>query len=152
MWKEFKEFIMRGSVVDLAVGIVIGAAFAPIAKSLVDDIIMPPIGLLLGGVEFDNLFLILKQGAPEGPYSTLAAAQEAGAVTISYGLFVNAVLTFCVVAFAVFLLIKAINRMRRADEGAAPEDPTTRKCPHCLMDIPFMATRCAHCTAELAAA
>jgi large conductance mechanosensitive channel len=152
MWKEFKEFVMRGSVIDMAVGIIIGGAFTPIAKSLVDDMIMPPIGLLLGGVEFENLFYTLKEGAPAGPYLTLEAAREAGAVTIGYGVFVNTLLTFLVVAFAVFLLVKAINRMRRVEEGTAPEEPVTRKCPLCLSDVPTMATRCAHCTSELAPA
>lgn len=152
MWKEFKEFAMRGNVLDMAIGIIIGGAFTPIAKSLVDDVIMPPVGLLLGGVEFEDFFAVLKEGRPGAPYLTVAQAQEAGAVTINYGLFVNTVLTFFVVAFAIFLLVKGINRMRRREEGAAPEEPTTRKCPHCLSDIPVKATRCAHCTAELAAA
>lgn len=151
MWKEFKEFAMRGNVLDMAIGIIIGGAFTPIAKSLVDDVIMPPIGLLIGDMEFKELFLVLKQGAPAGPYSTLGAAQEAGAVTINYGMFVNTVVTFLIVAFAVFLMIKAINRMRRREEGASSDEPTTRTCPHCLSTIPLKAGRCAFCTVELAA-
>ena len=118
MFKEFKEFAMRGNVVDMAVGIIIGAAFGTIVKSLVSDVIMPPIGLLLGGVDFSDLFITLKEGAEAGPYATLAAAQEAGAVTISYGVFFNAVLSFLIVAFAVFLLIRSINKMQAEEEEA----------------------------------
>lgn len=151
MLKEFKEFAMRGNVVDMAVGIIIGGAFGTIVKSLVDDVMMPPIGLLLGGVDFSNLFLTLKEGAVEGPYATLAAAQQAGAVTISYGLFLNAVISFLIVAFAVFMLIRGINRLKREEE-APPAEPTEKDCPHCLSRIPIKATRCAHCTSELAVA
>lgn len=151
MWKEFKEFAMRGNVLDMAIGFIIGGAFTPIAKSLVDDVIMPPIGLLIGDMEFTDLFMVLKQGAPPGPYATLGAAQEAGAVTLNYGLFVNTVVTFLIVAFAVFLMVKAINRMRRREEGVSSEEPTTKTCPHCLSTIPLKADRCAFCTVELAA-
>ena len=150
MVKEFKEFAMRGNVVDMAVGIIIGGAFGTIVKSLVADVIMPPIGLLLGNVDFSDLFMVLKQGAAAGPYPTLAAAQKAGAVTINYGLFVNAIISFLIVAFAVFLLIRAVNRMKRQEEEPAPA-PTTRDCPFCLSAIPIKASRCAHCTAELPA-
>lgn len=147
MLDEFKTFIMRGNVMDMAVGIIIGAAFATIVASLVDDILMPPIGLLLGGVDFSNLFLTLKQGVPPGPYASLAAAQEAGAVTINYGVFINALVTFLIVALAVFLLVRWVNRLK----GPEPEaEVTTKSCPHCLMEIPLAATRCAHCTSELA--
>lgn len=146
MWDEFKTFIMRGNVMDMAVGIIIGAAFASIVSSLVDDVLMPPIGLLLGGVDFSNLFLTLQEGVPGAPYASLAAAQEAGAVTINYGVFINAVVTFLIVALAVFLLIRWVNRLK----GPAPEpEVTTKTCPHCLMEIPIGATRCAHCTSEL---
>ena len=126
MFKEFKEFAMRGNVVDMAVGIIIGGAFGTIVKSLVSDVIMPPIGLLLGGVDFGDFFLTLKEGATAGPYATLDAAKEAGAVTLSYGLFVNAVISFLIVAFAVFLLIKGINSMKRKEEEApaAPAEPS----------------------------
>jgi large conductance mechanosensitive channel len=149
MLKEFKEFAMRGNVVDMAVGIIIGAAFGTIVKSLVDDVIMPPIGLLLGNVDFSNLFIVLKQGAVAGPFATLAEAQKAGAVTLNYGLFANTIISFIIVAFAVFMLIRALNKLKREEE-APPEEPTTRECPHCLSTIPIMATRCAHCTSELA--
>jgi large conductance mechanosensitive channel len=145
MIKEFKEFIMRGNVIDMAVGIIIGVAFGAIITSLVRDIIMPPIGLLLGNVDFANLFAVIKEGAPTSPYATLADAQAAGAVTINYGLFINFVITFLIVAFVVFLMIRQINRMRRAPAAA----PTTKECPYCLSTIPIKATRCGHCTSEL---
>jgi large conductance mechanosensitive channel len=147
MWKEFKEFIMRGNVLDMAVGIIIGAAFGTVVKSLVDDIIMPPIGLLLGGVDFGNLFITLGSGN----YETLAEAQEAGAATINYGLFINNVIAFLIVAFVVFLLVKAFNEMQKQKEEEAPAEPTTKKCPECLSEIPIGATRCAFCTTVLAA-
>jgi large conductance mechanosensitive channel len=146
MLKEFKEFAMRGNVVDMAVGIIIGGAFGTIVKSLVSDVIMPPIGLLLGGVDFSDLFVTLKEGATAGPYSTLAAAQEAGAVTISYGLFINSVISFLIVAFAVFLLIRSINRLQAEPE---PEAVTTKECPHCFTEIAIKATRCPNCTSAL---
>ncbi|MEA3300839.1 MAG: large conductance mechanosensitive channel protein MscL [Porticoccaceae bacterium] len=149
MLKEFKTFAMRGNVVDMAVGIIIGGAFGTIVKSLVDDVLMPPIGLLLGGVDFSELFVTLKEGAAAaGPYETLAAAKAAGAVTLNFGLFMNALVSFIIVAFAVFLLIKAINRLQREKEAPAPE-PTTKDCPFCLSAIPLKATRCAHCTSEI---
>jgi len=150
MVKEFKEFAMRGNVVDMAVGIIIGGAFGTIVKSLVADVIMPPIGLALGNVDFSDLFVILKEGATAAPYRTLADAQKAGAVTLNFGLFVNAVISFLIVAFAVFLLIRAINRMKRQEEAPAAE-PTTRDCPFCLTAIPIKASRCAHCTSEVPA-
>lgn len=148
MFKEFKEFAMRGNVVDMAVGIIIGGAFGTIVKSLVSDVMMPPIGLLLGGVDFSDLFFTLKDGTPAGPYVTLAGAQAAGAVTISYGLFMNAVISFLIVAFAVFLLIKGINKLQREKE-APPAEPTTKDCPHCFSTIPIKATRCPNCTSEI---
>lgn len=120
MLKEFKAFAMRGNVVDMAVGIIIGAAFGGIVKSLVDDVIMPPIGLLLGNVDFSNLFLVLKEGTTAAPYASVAAAKAAGAVTLNYGLFVNAVVSFTIVAFAVFLLIRTINRLKTEEPPAAP--------------------------------
>ena len=147
MWKEFKEFALRGNVVDMAVGIVIGAAFGTIVKSLVDDIIMPPIGLLLGGVDFSSLFILLKAGSPAAPYASLADAQAAGAVTINYGLFISSIISFLIVAFVVFLLIRAINRLKREGEEV-PTEPTTKECPYCLSAIPIKATRCPHCTSE----
>lgn len=149
MLKEFKEFAMKGSVMDMAIGIIIGGAFTPIVKSLVDDIIMPPIGLLLGDVDFAGKYILLKAGAElSGPYDSLAAAQEAGAVTLNYGLFINAIVTFLIVAFAVFLMVKVINRWKREEE-APPAEPTTRDCPHCCTEIALAATRCPACTAEL---
>ena len=149
MWKDFKEFAMRGNVVDMAVGVVVGAAFATIAKSLVDDILMPPIGLMLGGVDFTNLFYVLKPGANPGPYLKLADAKGAGAVTINYGLFINSIITFLIVAFAVFMVIRAINRMHRP-EAAPAAAPTTKECVYCASTIPIKAVRCPHCTSEIA--
>lgn len=151
MLKDFKEFAMRGNVVDMAVGIIIGGAFGTIVKSLVSDVIMPPIGLALGGVDFSDLFVTLKDGAASGPYPSLAAASEAGAVTINYGVFLNNVISFLIVAFAVFVLIKGINNLRREEE-APPADPTTKDCPYCCSEIAIKATRCPNCTAELGAA
>lgn len=152
MLDEFKKFAVKGNVVDMAVGIIVGGAFGTIAKSLVDDVIMPPIGLLLGGVDFTDLFVVLRQGTEgTGPYATLADAQAAGAVTINWGLFVNNVVAFLIVAWAVFLLVKGMNRLQ-AKEEAAPAEPTTRPCPFCATDIPIPATRCPHCTSELATA
>lgn len=148
MLKEFKQFAMRGNVVDMAVGIIIGGAFGTIVKSLVSDVMMPPIGLLLGGVDFSDLFITLKQGTTAGPYATLASAQSAGAVTISYGLFLNAVVSFLIVAFAVFMLIKGINKLDRTKDAPAAE-PTTKECPHCCSTIALKAVRCPYCTSEL---
>jgi len=145
MLKEFKEFIMRGNVIDMAVGIIIGAAFGTIIKSLVDDVIMPPIGLLLGKVDFSNLFLVIREGKVAGAYETLAAAKTAGAVTINYGLFINTIISFLIVASAVFMLIRAVNQLKRE----APAEATTKECPYCLSVIPIKATRCAHCTSEI---
>jgi large conductance mechanosensitive channel len=148
MFKEFKEFAMRGNVVDMAVGIIIGAAFGTIVKSLVSDVIMPPIGLVLGNVDFSNLFVVLKHGATAGPYKALADAQSAGAVTLNYGVFLDTVVSFLIVAFAVFLLIKGLNQMKRKEVAPAPV-PTTKECQYCLSVIPIKATRCPHCTSEL---
>jgi large conductance mechanosensitive channel len=151
MLNEFKQFAMRGNVVDMAVGIIIGGAFGTIVKSLVADVMMPPLGLLLGGVDFSDLFITLKEGATAGPYATLAAAQTAGAVTISYGVFFNAVISFLIVAFAVFLLIKGINKLQREKEEPVAE-PTTKDCPKCFTAIPVKATRCPNCTSEIGSA
>jgi len=150
VFKEFKEFAMRGNVVDMAVGIIIGGAFGTIVKSLVDDVLMPPIGLLLGGVDFSNFFLVLKGGATAGPYAALADAKTAGAVTVSYGVFLNAIISFLIVAFAVFFLIRSINKMRKTEE-APPAAPTTKDCQFCASAIPIKATRCPNCTSQLAA-
>jgi large conductance mechanosensitive channel len=146
MIKEFKEFIMRGNVIDMAVGIIIGAAFGTIIKSLVDDVIMPPIGLLLGNIDFSNLFAVLKEGAKAaGPYETLVAAKAAGAVTVNYGFFINTIITFLIVAFSVFMLIKNINKMKKE----APADAASKECPYCISTIPIKAQRCPHCTSDL---
>ena len=150
MFKEFKEFAMRGNVVDMAVGIIIGGAFGTIAKSLVADVLMPPIGLLLGNVDFANLFAVLKEGSAAGPYASLAAAQGAGAVTINYGIFINNVVSFLIVAFSVFLLIRALNTLKR--EEKVDEAPTTKECGQCFSEIPIKAQRCPHCTSQLAGA
>jgi large conductance mechanosensitive channel len=135
-------------VVDMAVGIIIGAAFGTIVKSLVADVIMPPIGLLLGNVDFSNLFVVLKEGTVAGPFGSLADAQKAGAVTINYGVFINTIISFIIVAFAIFLLVRSINKLKRQEE-APPEEPTTKECPQCYSTIPIKATRCAFCTSEL---
>ncbi len=150
MFQDFKEFAMRGSVVDMAVGIIIGAAFGTVVKSLVADIIMPPIGLLLGNVDFANLFITLKAGKVASPYASLTAAQAAGAVTLNIGVFINTIVSFIIVAYAVFLVIRGINRLQRAP--AAPSAVPTKECPHCASEIPLKATRCPHCTSELGAA
>jgi len=150
MLKEFKEFAMRGNMVDMAVGIVIGGAFGTIVKSLVDDILMPPIGLLLGGVDFSNFFFVMKEGAAPGPFVSLADAQANGAVTLNYGLFANALISFLIVAFALFMVVKAMNKLRRKEEPAA--EPATKDCPFCMSSIPLKAVRCPHCTSEIGTA
>ncbi len=144
MLKEFKEFALRGNVVDMAVGIVIGAAFGKIVSSLVTDIVMPPIGVLMGNVNFSGLFINLSNQT----YASLAQAKEAGAATINYGVFINTVLDFVIVAFAIFMVIRMMNRMKR-QETPAPAAPTTKECPHCLSTVPLKASRCAHCTSEM---
>ena len=148
MFKEFLEFLKRGSLIDMAIGIAVGTAFATIAGSLVDDIIMPPVGLLLGNVEFDDLFILLRQGSPAGPYLTLEAAKEAGAVTIAYGNFINNVLAFLVIAAVFFMILRSLNRVRRAEPGQSAE-VRTRACPFCVTTIPLQATRCPACTSQL---
>jgi large conductance mechanosensitive channel len=148
MIKEFKEFALRGSVLDMAVGIIIGAAFGAIISSLVSDVLMPPIGLLLGHVDFSNLYAVLTAGKVAGPYASLAAAQQAGAVTLNYGLFINKIISFLIVAFALFLVIRSMNKMKRKAE-AVPVEPTTKECPFCFTMIPIKAVRCPNCTSEL---
>ena len=144
MFKEFKEFAMRGNVVDLAVGVIIGGAFGKIVSSFVEDILMPPIGLLMGNVDFSNLFITLRGEK----YNTLAAAQEAGAVTINYGIFINGIIDFIIVAFAIFILIKQINKLEKKEESVDKE-PTTKTCPFCQTEIAIKATRCPACTSDL---
>jgi large conductance mechanosensitive channel len=146
MWKEFRTFAAKGNVIDMAVGIIIGVAFGRIVSSLVNDVLMPPIGLVLGKVDFSNLFVTLKGESA----ATLAEAQQAGAVTLNYGVFVNAVVGFLIVAFAVFLLVKQVNRWK-AQPAPAPAEPTTKTCTYCLSEIPVKATRCAYCTSEVPA-
>jgi len=148
--KEFKEFAVKGNVVDMAVGIIIGAAFGTIIKSLVADIIMPPVGLLLGDVDFSNRFVVLRDGAEgAGVYPTLAEAQAAGAVTLNYGLFINTVISFLIMALAVFFLIRSINRLKKAEAEAPAAAPATRECPYCFTSIPVNATRCPNCTSSI---
>jgi large conductance mechanosensitive channel len=147
MFKEFREFAMKGNVADMAVGIIIGAAFGAIVKSLVDDVLMPPLGMLLGGVDFTNFFLVMKEGTAPGPYASLADAKMAGAVTVNYGVFINSIVSFLIVAFAVFMLIRAMNASRRQQPAA----PSTKECQFCASTIPIKATRCPQCTSQLAA-
>ena len=152
MIKEFKEFAVKGNVVDMAVGIIIGAAFGTIVKSLVADVIMPPIGLLLGNVDFSNLFIVLKQGAEvAAPYATIADAQAAGAVTLNYGMFINTVISFVIVAYAVFMVVRGMNKLKREEVAPPPAEPTTKDCPYCASEIPIKARKCPNCTSELAA-
>ena len=147
MGKGFRDFIMRGNVVDLAVAVILGAAFTKVVNSLVDDIIMPPIGMLLGNVDFTNLFMVLKDGAKAAaPYATLAEAKAAGAVTINYGMFISTIVTFLIVAFVVYLLVRSIARL--GPKKAAPEE-TTKECPYCISKVPLKATKCAYCGSEL---
>jgi large conductance mechanosensitive channel len=148
MLKEFKEFAMRGNVIDMAVGIIIGAAFGGIVNSFVSDVIMPPIGLLLGEVDFTNLYMILRDGAVTGPFASLAEAKKAGAVTISYGVFINTIINFLILLLVIFLFIRSINKLRRREE-APPALPTTKECTYCFSAISMKATRCPHCTSEL---
>lgn len=148
MFKEFREFVMRGNVIDMAVGIVIGAAFGAIVQSLVKDVLMPPIGILLGNVDFANIFTVIKAGEVAGPYATLADAQAAGAVTMNWGLFVNSIIAFLIVAFAIYMVIKQVNRLKREAEEP-PAEPTTKDCPFCLSAVPIKAVRCPFCTSEL---
>lgn len=148
MWKEFKEFAVKGNVVDMAVGIIVGTAFGAIAKSLVSDIVMPPLGLIISNVDFADLFWVLKAGNPAGPYATLAEAAKAGAVTMNLGVFINLVINFLLVSFAVFLLVKGVNRLKREEIKPEPA-PTSKDCPYCQMSIPIKASKCGHCTADL---
>jgi large conductance mechanosensitive channel len=152
MLKEFKEFAMRGNVLDMAVGIIIGGAFGTIISSMVSDVLMPPVGLALGNVDFTNLFIVLKDGTKAAaPYAALADAKAAGAVTINYGLFINSVVSFVIVAFCVFMLIRSMNKLKR-EEAAPPAEPTTRDCPFCYSAIPIKASRCPNCTSEVSPA
>jgi large conductance mechanosensitive channel len=144
MLQEFKQFAMRGNAVELAIAVIIGAAFGAVVNSLVTDVIMPPIGKVVGGVDFSNLFLVLGHG----DYPSLKAAKEAGAATINYGIFVNTVINFLIIAFVLFVLVQLMNRLRREEPVAAPA-PTEKPCPHCTLAIPLRATRCPHCTGTI---
>lgn len=148
MWKEFKTFIMRGNVIDLAVGVIIGGAFGSIVTSLVNDIIMPPIGLVLGRVDFSNLYFVLKQGDTAGPYASLAEAKELGAVTLNYGIFINTLVSFLIVAAAIFMVVRAVNRLS-ASEEETEEAPSVKTCPYCRSEVHLEATRCPFCTSAL---
>jgi large conductance mechanosensitive channel len=152
MLKDFKAFIMRGNVVDLAVGVIIGAAFGAIVKSLVDDVMMPPLGLITGGLDFSDKFVVLKEGAKHAaPYFSVADAKSAGATTINYGLFINQIVSFLIVAFCVFLVVRAVNKLHLEKTTLTPP-PATKDCPYCAMQIPIPATRCPNCTSQLASA
>lgn len=152
MFKEFKEFAMRGNVVDMAVGIAVGAAFGTIARSLVDDVITPPLGLILGNLDFTQFFLLLKPGEQAAPpYSTIEEAKAAGAVTLNYGRFIQTIISFLIVAFGVFWFVKAINALKRQEENVPPEAPTNKNCPYCQSTISIKAVRCPACTSELEA-
>ncbi|ABB23969.1 large-conductance mechanosensitive channel protein MscL [Pelodictyon luteolum] len=148
MLKEFKEFALKGNVVDMAVGIIVGGAFGSIVNTLVSEVMMPPLGLLTGGVDFSNLYVVMKEGVEPGPYAALANARAAGAVTLNYGLFLNALVSFTIMAFSVFILVKAINRLRQKAD-AAPAPPSKKTCPYCLTLVPQQASRCPACTSEL---
>jgi len=151
MLKDFRDFIMRGNVLDMAIGIIIGAAFGTIVNSIVKDVIMPPIGLVLGNVDFTNLFATLRQGVPPGPYASLADAQTAGAVTINYGLFINTIVSFLIIALVLFFLIRAFVHARSRLEAKKEAAATTKECPYCLSQVPLKAKKCAYCTSVLAA-
>jgi large conductance mechanosensitive channel len=146
---EYKTFALRGNVVDMAVGIIIGAAFNGVVQSLVKDILTPPLGMLVGNVDFTNLFVVLKDGATPGPYPTLEAANAAGAITLNAGVFLNNAVSFLIVSFAVFLLVRSVNKMTEPDASPEPVVPTVKKCSYCMQDISVKATRCPHCTSDL---
>jgi len=150
MFKEFKEFAMKGSVLDMAVGIILGAAFGAVVSSFVSDILLPPIGLLLGNVDFSNLHVVLMAGKTAGPYASLAEAQAAGAVTFNYGIFIARIISFLIVAFVLFLIVRSMNRLRKKAEAPAPAaEPATKECPYCFTTISIKAARCPNCTSEL---
>ncbi len=148
MFKEFKEFAVKGNVLDMAVGIIIGVAFGTLVSSLVSDVLMPPIGLLLGNMDFANLYVVLHSGGVPGPYASLAQAQAAGAVTINYGIFIDKVIAFLIVAFALFLIVRSMNRLKRKAEAPAPA-PATKECPYCCTAVAIKAVRCPNCTSEI---
>ena len=148
MLKEFKKFVLRGNVIDMAIGITVGTAFTALVKSLVNDVIMPPIGLLLGGMDFSNLYVLLRAGDPAPPYASLGEATDAGAVAMRYGVFINTIISLLIIALVMFLIVRAMNRLQPEE---APVAPLTKECPYCLSSVPIKATRCPHCTSELTA-
>jgi large conductance mechanosensitive channel len=153
MLKDFKAFIVRGNVVDLAIGIIIGVAFGAIVNSLVNDVIMPPIGLLLGKIDFSNLVVILKEGSTPGPYASVAAAKAAGAVTINYGFFINTIINFLIITAVIYyLVVRPIARLQTPKKAVEPVKPATKDCPYCATAIPIKATRCPNCTSEIKSA
>jgi len=147
MVNEFKSFVLRGNVADMAVGIIVGGAFGAVVNTLVSEVLMPPLGLLIGGVDFSNFYLVLKQGSVSGPYASLAAARAAGAVTMNYGVFANAIISFLIMAFAVFMLIKSLTAIRSKPEPEAAA--SGKECPYCCSSVPVKATRCPACTSQL---
>jgi large conductance mechanosensitive channel len=147
--EEYQKFAVRGNVVDMAVGIIVGAAFNGVVQSLVKDVLTPPLGLLMGDADFTNLFVTLREGTPAAPYATREAAQSAGAVTVNLGVFINSAVSFLIVTSAVFVLVRYINRLREPETAPEPAAPTVKKCPYCTSDVPVAATRCPHCTSEL---
>jgi large conductance mechanosensitive channel len=149
MIKEFKEFALKGNVIDMAVGIIIGGAFGTVVNTLVTDMLMPPIGLMLNGVDFSNLFFVLREGVKAGPYAALSEAKSSGAVTLNYGLFVNSVISFLIVSFSVFLLVRTVNRQRKVAPSAPPPAPASKECPYCISQVPVKAVRCPFCTSQL---
>lgn len=149
MWEEFKEFAVKGNVIDMAVGIIIGAAFTSVVQSLVRDILMPALGTLTSNIDFADAYILLREGTTSAPYASLQAAEEAGAVIIKYGLFINATISFFLVAFAVFLLVKYINKLKRPEEKSVPETPKNKQCPYCYSDIPLKAIKCPNCISDL---
>lgn len=151
MWKEFKAFAVKGNVIDMAVGIIIGAAFTSVVQSLVKDVLLPALSPITGNIDFSTAYYVIREGATAGPYESLQAAQEAGATVITYGNFFNAAISFLLVAFAVFLLVKYINKLKQPSQEPEPAAPTVKKCKYCISDIPINATRCPHCTSELPA-
>lgn len=149
MWKEFKEFAIKGNVIDMAVGIIIGAAFTSVVQSLVKDVLLPALSPITGNIDFSSAFLVIEKGTTPGPYETIKIAQEAGATVISYGNFINAAISFFLVAFAVFVLVKNINSLKRPEEKPEPEVPKVKECTFCFTEIPIKASRCPHCTSQL---
>lgn len=149
MVDEFKDFIAKGNVLDLAVAVIIGIAFGAVVKSLVDNVIMPPVGVLLGGADFSNLFVVLKEGTLGGPYGSIADATADGASVLGYGVFINTIVNFLIIAFVVFMIVRSVNKMKRKQEAEEEKEPTEKDCPKCLLNVPIKATKCGHCTSDI---